>query len=215
MVSATSLPRTACTRLWCRFIHGPPPNSGVMRGVSVRTAIRSARLPASSEPIWSSHPMARAPSIVAMRSASQASSAVASRRLSFAKRDAPFISSNMSKLLFSFSPSVPRPTAMPAVSRSVVRAAPLASFMLLTGLCDTAALLRASTRMSSSSSHTQCASSVRGSSRPSRSSACTGRQPWRSCIASTSCSASAMCVHRPVSNRVASSAARRCPAASV
>ena len=51
-----------------------------------------------------------APVIVAMRSTCQLSIAAASRSFSLPSSEATFISSNMSKLLFSFSPSVPMPT---------------------------------------------------------------------------------------------------------
>ena len=70
--------------------------------------------------------------IVAIRSTSQELSAAAFRPRSLPSSEATFISSNMSRLLFSFSPSVPMPTATPALSISSTRAMPLASFMLLT-----------------------------------------------------------------------------------
>ena len=77
--------------------------------------MRSAFFPTSSEPISPSRPRQRAPVIVAIRSTSQEFSAAAFMLRSLPSSEATFISSNMSRLLFSFSPSVPMPTATPGL----------------------------------------------------------------------------------------------------
>ena len=53
------------------------------------------------------------------------------------------IASNMSRSLLLAAPSVPSPTVTPAARYSGTGAMPLASFMLLSGLCDTGNLMTA------------------------------------------------------------------------
>ncbi|MNP23544.1 hypothetical protein D3C76_1162590 [compost metagenome] len=93
--------------------------------------------------------------MVAMRQTDHASRAAALRLTNLANSDDTFISSNMSRLLFSFSPSVPKPTATPAASIFSTGAAPEASFILLTGLCATPTLRSAIKAISASSTQTQ------------------------------------------------------------
>ena len=77
-----------------------------------------------------------------------------------ARSDANFISSTMSRLLFSFSPSEPMPTAMPAARMSATRAGPDESFMFEHGQCTALVPVCASSSISRSSSHTQWAMTV-------------------------------------------------------
>ena len=100
---------------------------------------RSARFPASSDPIV--FPARR--SCAADRRHLQrlaAGTAVGSLVTSFCRNAACRIASNMSRSLLLAAPSVPSPTVMPAARYSGTGAMPLASFMLLSGLCDTATL---------------------------------------------------------------------------
>ena len=76
------------------------------------------------------------------------------------------MASNMSRSLLLAAPSVPRPTLTPADRMATTLAEPLASFMLLSGLCDTPTCLAASIAMSSGESHTACAATVRGPQNP-------------------------------------------------
>ena len=64
--------------------------------------------------------------------------AVGSLLASLCRNAAWRIASNMSRSLLLAAPSVPRPTATPASRHFVTGAVPLASFMLLSGLCDSA-----------------------------------------------------------------------------
>src|SRR5699024_7039748 len=86
------------------------------------------------EPISSCIPKALAPVTVAIWQTDQASRAAASKFENLANNDAVFISSNRSRLLFSFSPSVPKPTATPWRSIATTGAAPEANFILEIGL---------------------------------------------------------------------------------
>ncbi len=72
------------------------------------------------------------------------------------------IASNMSRSLLLAAPSVPRPSATPARRYAVTGAVPLASFMLLSGLCDTPTPRAFSIAMSASDTHTPCAASTPG-----------------------------------------------------
>ena len=78
-----------------------------------------------------------------------------------ARNDAWRIASNMSRSLLLAAPSVPRPSATPAARYPVTGAVPLASFMLLSGLCDTPTPRRARVATSSGETQTPCAASVR------------------------------------------------------
>ena len=69
---------------------------------------------APADPISFSSPSARAPSIVAIWSASRAGTALGSLVCSFARNAACRIASNMSRSLLLAAPSVPRPTTIPA-----------------------------------------------------------------------------------------------------
>src|SRR5262249_45381794 len=126
------------------------------------TEISPARLPASSDPITRSIWSARAPPMVAMSSAVCAGTAVGSRVESLARNDAWRIASNISRSLLLAAPSVPRPTATPADRYLGIGAAPLASFMLLSGLCATPTACRFKMALSSSVTQTPCAASVFG-----------------------------------------------------
>ena len=72
----------------------------------------------------------------------------------------------MSWLLFEAMPSVPRHTRTPRSSIFETGANPLPSFMLDAGFAATNTPRRASTSMSSSSTHTQCAAVVGQSNSP-------------------------------------------------
>ncbi len=85
------------------------------------------------EPVTSPSPIARAPSMVAIRNAVRASSAVGSPLRPFATNAAKRISSTMSSVLLLAVPSVPNPTVMPALMQRSVSAMPLPSFRLLLG----------------------------------------------------------------------------------
>ena len=161
IVDRTSSPRVTYTR--CEI----GSYIGVCRAAPIDTVMRSARLPTSSDPISFSIPSARAPPIVAMSSAVCAGTAVGSCVASFARNDAWRIAPNMSRSLLLAAPSVPRPSAMPAARYLVTGAVPLASFMLLSGLCDTPTPCFFRIWMSSSFTQTPCAASVRGPQKPS------------------------------------------------
>ena len=75
--------------------------------------------------------------MVARSSACAAGSAVGSWVACLARNDACRMASNMSRSLLLAAPSVPRPSATPAARYFPTGAVPLASFMLLSGLCDT------------------------------------------------------------------------------
>ena len=72
----------------------------------------------------------------------------------------------MSRSLLLAAPSVPRPSATPAARYFGTGAVPLASFMLLSGLCETPTPRRFRIAMSSSFTQTPCAASVRGAQKP-------------------------------------------------
>ena len=72
----------------------------------------------------------------------------------------------MSRSLLLAAPSVPRPTATPAARYFGTGAAPLASFMLLSGLCAMPTARRFRIAMSSSVTQMPCAASVRGPQKP-------------------------------------------------
>ena len=108
----------------------------------------------------------RRPSIVAMRSACPVVTAVASSvaaRCSVAARRSAI---HMSRSFPEIAPSVPSVTRTPARSMSATGAMPLASLRFDIGLWATLAPVRARMAISSSSSQTQWASTVRASSTP-------------------------------------------------
>ena len=72
----------------------------------------------------------------------------------------------MSTLLFSFSPSLPRPTSSPARRKSPIRAGPEESFMFEHGQWATAVPVWRMSSISRSSSHTQWATTVRSERMP-------------------------------------------------
>ena len=175
--------------------------------------ILSARLPASSDPVTASSPRARAPSMVAMARMSHGSPSVGSSVDTFWRSEANFISSNRSRLLFSFSPSVPRPTATPAARRSRTRAGPDASFMLEHGQCTTDVPVWARRAISRSSSQTQWATTVRADRMPRLKNSSMGRRPKRLRDSCTSQIDSELWVCRPVSYSSARAMAPRKQAA--
>ena len=81
--------------------------------------MRSARLPGSTEPMSASAPRARAPSRVAIQTASRAGSAPGPRRTDW-RMAARRISSNMSRRLLQAAPSAPSDTEMPRRRSSVI-----------------------------------------------------------------------------------------------
>ena len=124
--------------------------------------------------------------MVAIRIASAALTAVASRWVTFCSSEPIFMHSHMLTELLEMPPSVPRPTVTPR-SRNLSRGAgPLASFMLLTGQWATAVPVEASTSISASSSHTQWASTEPGRRMPRSAKTWTGRPPNSSITTSTS-----------------------------
>ena len=166
----------------------------------------SARLPTSSEPTSASNPSARAEPMVAMRSTSRHGSTVASPVASFWSSAAWRISSNMSRLLFVMTESVPRPTVAPAARRSRIRATPLPSFMFEVGQWATPIPLAATSSTSVSVSWMQCAHATSGPSPISRSRYSAGvSPPVRSATMATSSRLSARWVWIPTPKRSACS----------
>ena len=68
----------------------------------------------------------------------------------------------MSRSLLLAAPSVPRPSLAPAARYAGTGAVPLASFMLLSGLCDTPTPCVTSVAMSSGDTQTPCAARTCG-----------------------------------------------------
>ena len=130
------------------------------------TTTRSARLPASREPMRSSMPSARAPPSVAISSTAAAGAEVGSPLACLASSAALSISSNMSRSLLLAAPSVPRPRRSPSASISRTGAAPEASFMLLWGQWATPAPASSSSLRSPGLSQMPCAASRPLRSRP-------------------------------------------------
>ncbi len=147
--------------------------------------------------------------MVAMARTSHGSPVVGSRVETFCSSEANFISSIRSRLLFSFSPSLPRPTVTPAARRAPMRAGPEDSFMLEQGQWATAVPVWASSSISRSSSHTQWAMTVRGPRMPRRNISSMGRAWKRVRDSWTSQMVSEEWVWMPVSNSSARSAAAR------
>ena len=162
---STSDPLAENTR-WAATLKSLPCSTGVKCSFRRSTVTTSARLPGVSEPVISPSPSARAPASVAMPRMSHGSPTVGSSPLTLASSDANFISSSRSRLLFSFSPSDPRPTSMPARRKSMTRAGPEASFMFEQGQWAIDVPVWASSSISRSSSQTQWATTVRSPRMP-------------------------------------------------
>ena len=104
------------------------------------------------------------------------------------------IASNMSRSLLLAAPSVPRATVRPAFIAFTTGAAPLASFMLLSGLCDNATPCVFRIAMSASVRCTPCAATAGVSQNPRESKYAAGER-WCFAIDSTTSSrVSARCV---------------------
>ena len=134
------------------------------------TAIRSACLPGTSEPVIASRPSARAPLSVAIASAVWAGRAAASPVATLARRLARRISPRRSSRLFDAAPSVPSATFTPAASIAATGAMPLASFMLEAGQCTAWQPCAAMSAMSCASRCTQWMPTNEGPVTPRRSS---------------------------------------------
>mmetsp|Transcript_21137 Transcript_21137/g.49525 ORF Transcript_21137/g.49525 Transcript_21137/m.49525 type:complete len:487 (-) Transcript_21137:672-2132(-) len=117
------------------------------------TAIMSACLPLTSDPVLSPRPRARAPLRVAICRAVAASTAVASEATALASTAAVFISAIISRELLDEAPSVPMATFTPPAASFATGQKPEASLRLDVGQCTTLAL--ASANMATSSS-VQC-----------------------------------------------------------
>src|SRR6266571_454715 len=152
---------------------------GTAFGPSSPITMMSAFLPVSSEPISLSMCSARAPSMVAISTTALAPSARGSIFVTFCSFAARSISSiKFRSLLLPAGPSVPRPTAMPAARSSITGATPLASIMLLEGLCTHPTWRCARILRSASSTQMQCAATTSGPRIPSLSRYCTGVVPF-------------------------------------
>ena len=127
---------------------------------------RSARLPGTSEPMSASSPRAWAPPSVARWSASEGESASARSLRARAAEIAARSSSNGSCEGTDETPSVPMPTRSPAPRSSASGATPHPSSPFDRGQWTTATSWRASIAISSASTLTQCAATIRGSRRP-------------------------------------------------
>ena len=128
--------------------------------------IRSARLPGSSEPICASMPSARAPPIVAISSAVRAGTARGSLGLQLVQeRRLPHRLEHVEVVVAGGAVGA---EADGDAGRAHARrpAVPLASFMLLSGLCETPTWRRARIAMSAGVTQTPCAASVRGPQKP-------------------------------------------------
>ncbi len=173
------------------------------------TVTRSACLPTSRVPTTSPSPRARAPDRVAMSRMSQGSPTVGSSVDTFCSSDANFISENRSRVLFSFSPSDPRPTSMPASRYTPIRAGPDASFMFEHGQWASAVPVCAQICTSRSSSHTPWATTAWPSRMPRSWNTSRGRRPKRRNDSCTSQIDSLEWVWSPTSNSAARAAASR------
>src|SRR5580704_14279607 len=152
---------------------------GTAFGSSSEIRIMSAFFPTSSEPICLSICSAFAPSMVAISTTDFAPSARGSILVIFCSFAARSISSIKSRsLLLPAGPSVPRPTAILAARSSMTGATPLASIMLLEGLCTQPTWRSARILRSFSSTKMQCAASTSGPRTPSFSRYCTGVKPF-------------------------------------
>ena len=138
----------------------------------------SAFLPGSRDPIAFSRWSAFAPSIVAISTTALAFSASGFILVILASLAARSISSIKSRsLLLPAGPSVPRPTATPAARKSGTGETPLASIMLLEGLCTQPTWRPARVFWSAGSTKMQCAATTSGPSKPICSRYCTGVTP--------------------------------------
>ena len=133
------------------------------------TAMMSAFLPISSEPILSSMCSARAPLMVAMRSIWSERRWM--RRSGLVARviiRPVCISSIMSVVSTAAGESVPSPTVIPAAKNLMSGAEPMLSFALMRGQYAMSTPFSARVAISSSSTCTQCTASISGTSRMSQ-----------------------------------------------
>ena len=86
------------------------------------------------------NPTALAPYSVPIFTPSRAGTANGSKVFTLCSKVAKLISSSISRLLLLEAPSVPKPTQTPAFNNCGTGATPLASFILLPGLCATRTL---------------------------------------------------------------------------
>ena len=126
---------------------------------SVQKSVISALFPSERTPRFLIE-SALAPYSVAILSASSAGTDKGSNVSTLCRSAARFVSSSISRLLFDEAPSVPSATQMPSLKSFGTGAMPLASFILLPGLCTARMSYFFITAMSHSSRCTQCAATA-------------------------------------------------------